>query len=336
MLCSAFAMQQANADLLTAPDREALLENLEKIRAAADSNLDARFRLAIVAFRNAMRSDEAAMELYLNCLEKVNFSDQLKKPADFREWKRKEGEKLSDPGLKLALRHQLRWLMLTLEAASANPDRPKLAAEAQQIVDTIFREPEKLKNQGEILGQSVTGTVFAKAYDINNVKVDDWALSPIALQAVYDDILLPPVRTSSRLEELRARWIKRIQQESLLMEHLGEGRRRDRGDGREEKRIGTIESMQSPEYLKFMQEKVPELQWEMEKDLFICGDQAGAAKRMLAHLQTNISHASAKKWGDEFEKLLSPIKAGEGPATDGATEGITETPAPADGTVQAQ
>lgn len=291
------------AENLTDADRETLLENLEKLREAADSKVDARFRVAINAFRNAIGSDDAAIDLYLNCMEKVNFEEQHRKAADFREWKRKEAEKLSDGGLRLALRHQLRWLMLTLQVASEKPEnRYKFNADAREIVDAIFRDIDKLKNQQQTLNESVLGTVFARAYDINGVKIEDWAFSPIQISQVYEGTFLPPVRKSGKVAELRATWIKRIQQESIAMEKWGGQRGRDR----EEERIGTVESLQSPEYARFLEEGVPKLQWEMEVDLFRNGDESGASVRMLAHLQKYIGHASARDWSDQFQKLLKP------------------------------
>jgi hypothetical protein len=235
-------------------------------------------------------------------MEKVNFEDQQKKSADFREWKRNEAEKLSDSGLRLALRHQLRWLVLTLQAASEKADHAKLAVEAQGIVDSIFSESEKLKNQEAILSQAVTSSVFARAYDINSAKVEKWPLSPIQLDQLYDQVLLPPYRKSSRLAELRATWIKRIQQEGTKIEHWSGNDR----NPKEERRVATASGMQSPAYEKFLTETQPSLQWEMETDLFRNGDESGAALRMLAHLEKNLSHPAAREWGRAFENLLKP------------------------------
>lgn len=308
LLCSALGFNALHAEALSDMDREALLENLQKLRDAADSKVDARFRIAIAAFRNAIGSDDAAMELYLNCIEKVNFEEQQKKSADFREWKTKEREKLADPGMRLALRLQLRWLTLTLQAASEKADRAKLTEDAQDVVEVIFRELDKLKHQERILSQAVTGSVFARAYDINNVKVEKWPLSPIQLDAVYDEILLPPYRKPSQLDALRSGWIRRIQQETAKMEHWNGRRDEDREDreDREDKRIGTLESMQSPEYVKFLEEGRPKLQWEMEVDLYNNGDQAGAAVRMLAHLEKYVGHPSNREWSDQLKLLLKP------------------------------
>ena len=190
LICSALALQSARAELLSDADRETLLDDLDKLKDSVLSRMDAKFRAAIASYRNAVASDEAAIDLYLNCMEKVNFEDQQKKAADFREWKRKESEKLSDPGLRLALRCQLQWLILTLQAASENPDRVKLSQDAQSIVDNIFRDPKKLQNHEKILSQAVTGSVFARAYKINAVKVDKWPLSPIQLEQVYSEAVL--------------------------------------------------------------------------------------------------------------------------------------------------
>ncbi len=303
LILSAFALTSIHAERLSDADRETLLDNLDKIRETAESKVDAKYRLALAAYRNAVGSDEAAIDLYLNCMEKVNFEEQKKKAADFRDWKRKEAEKLSDPGLRTALRHQLRWLILTLQATSEKADRAKLADEAQQIVDAVFRDAEKLRNQEGVLNQAVTSTVFARAYEINHVKIENWSLSPIQLDSVYGDILLPPYRNPAHLSQLRATWIKRIQQETAKQEYWQPERR----DG--SRRVGTVDSMQSPEYTKFLEEGVPKLQWEMEVDLFRCGDESGASVRMLAHLQKYIGHPSAREWGDQFKALLKPAAA---------------------------
>lgn len=315
LFCSALAFHGVHAEVLSDADRETLLENLEKLKEGAEAKMDARFRLAIAAYRNAMTSDDAAIQLYLNCMEKVTFTDQQKSAADFREWKRTEDERLSDPALRLALRHQLRWLVLTLQAASENADRNKLAVEAQNIVDTIFSDPEKLRGQERTLAQPVTGSVFAKAYDINSVKVEKWPLSPVQLEQVYTDILLPPYQRPGGTAQLRAVWMKRIQQEGAKVEHMAvEKPRNGNGNGngnrngeREEKRIGMAADMRPPEYERFLIDTVPKLQWEMEVDLFRNGDQSGAAVRMLAHLEKYISHPSAREWGEQLRGLLTPV-----------------------------
>lgn len=321
--CSGLLSPAVHAENLSDADRETLLENLEKLETTSNSKVDARFRLAIIAYRNAINSDDAAIDLYLSCMEKVNFADLHKRPAEFRDWKRQEAEKLSDSGLRLAIRHQLRWLVLTLEAASSAPNRAKLTADAQEAVDSIFREADKLKDQQGVLSQAAISTVFAKAYDIDHVVVEKWPMSPIDLEGIYDQILLPPYRKQSTLTALRAGWMKRIQQEKIKNEEWSR-KRPEKVDGREERRVGMASNMQSPEQLAFREEGLPKLEWNMEVDMFRSGDQSGASVRMYTLLEKCVGHPSYKEWSNQFKKLLKPdpiIRANvsQPPTTDGAT-----------------
>lgn len=293
LICSAILVSSARSEQLTAADREALLENLEKIRETADSKIDARFRVAIAAYRDAMTSDDAAFEFYLKCTEKVNFTDQNKKAADFREWKKKEDEKHSEPGFRMALLYQLRWLVLTLRASSEKTKISDLVGEAQETVDLIFRDAEKLAGQDQTLSQSVTATVFARAYEINASGKNNWPTSPVMLEQIYDVVIFPPLRNSSRVEYLRAAWIKRIQQEILKNEHLSEGGARKK-------------TPRAPDHDRFMAEMLPELQWKMEMDLFKSGDESGAALRMLKHIEKHLDHKSVRAWSDDLKALLTP------------------------------
>ena len=322
LACSVFLINGIHAESLSDADREALLDNLEKLKENVESKTDGRIRTALTAFRSAMGSDDAAKELYLNCTKRVNFEEQQRKSQDFREWERRESERIGDPGFAGALRLQLRWLVLTLEASPEKADRTKLLGEAQQIVDGIFSNAEKLKGQEATLSQPVLSTVFARAYEVSHVKVENWPGSPVQLETVYGQLLLPPLRRPSALPELRAAWIKRIQQESSKAEHwpAAQQGREQRGE-RDDRRGGGTDPAQAAAFAKFLEETQPKLQWEMEVDLFRNGDESGAAVRMLALLQKNIGHPSAREWGQQFKDLLAP-KATPAPAK------ATDDPAP--------
>jgi hypothetical protein len=302
-LALCFSSLPLAADPLSDADREALLEDLEKLRNAAIEKADSRFGAAMAAYRQAMSSDDEAMAFYLKCVEKVDFEDQGRKAADFREWKRRQSDRLSESGMALAMRHQLRWLVLTLRAASSGADRDQLAGDASSIVDAIFLQAAELRPHQQLLRQGVTDTVFARAYQIAGLKVENWPMSPVQLEEVYDDVVMPPNRKPDRVDALRANWQKRIQQESMMRERWSGD-----GGGRGEER--------GAEYETFLAETLPDLQWQMEVDLFRAGDQRAAAVRMLAHIEKNVTHGRAREWGQEFQALISPEPAN--PATAGA------------------
>ena len=303
LICAVLTVSHAKADPLSAADREALLDSLEALRDSAGAKVDARFRVAISAYRQAMGSNEAAIEFYLKCIEKVNYEDQQKKYTDFREWKRKQSDHLSDPQFRLALRYQLRWLVLLLQASSEKADTAEIAKEARETVDAIFLDVDKLDTQGQILKQSVVSTVFAQAYEISNVEKSTIPTAPLQLTEFYSKVVFPPLRTPDRLEFLRAAWIKSIQQQAIEAE-VWSGGGNGNGNGRGQK--AGQDNTRALNAEKFASETLPQLQWDMEMDLFSNGDEAGAAKRMLAHIEKYITHKSARKWGEDFKSLLTP------------------------------
>jgi len=295
-------MSQIHAAPLSEADREALIERLDSLKKDALDRLDARFQAGVQAYASAMNSEDSALELYLKCVEKVDFIDQKKKESDFRDWKRKESEKLSAPSFKLALRHQLYWLSLTCQAASEKADRDKLIPLAQGAMDALFRDLPNLKDQAQVIKQPVTATVFAKAYEITNIKVEKWALSPAEITTVYDQIVMPPLRNPAGVDKLREAWTRRMQQEGAVVEYWNM-KPGGRGERREEK--GIVDSnARPPEMDRFLSETLPTLQWQMEMDLFKAGDQAAAAVRMINHIEKNLGNNHAKDWSDQFRSLL--------------------------------
>jgi hypothetical protein len=305
VICSFLALalvSTAGAQALGPADREALLDRLEKMREDAKARNEARFKNAIGAYTSAAGSDDATIDLYLKCVQKVDFEDQQKKESEFREWKRKESDKLSEPARGVALRLQLRWLVLTLRAATIKKaEREQMIPSVQEIIDVIGRDAVRLKDQHNTLNQAVTSSVFARAYEIGGVDVEDWPLAPGNISEIYEKILLPPLRRPDRLESLRSAWIRRIQQEIAIEQASGqeEDPPNRRNGGGEHRQRG---------YQNFMENTVPELQWQMEMDLFRNGDQQGAAMRMITHLEKYITHKSARKWSDELRNILNPAQ----------------------------
>ena len=297
----AVTLLPATAEPLSSADREALLENLEKIRSTVTERVDARFRLAIAAYRAAMLDEQQALEFYLKCAEKVNYLDAGRRPADFRDWKKREDDHLAEATMRRALMHQLRWLVLTLRASSENADLGQLTREGQDAIEDMFRDKLTLATQRQVLGQSVLSTVFARAYDIEGVKTDKWPGAPLDIGGFFEGLVFPKYRNSGDLVNLRAAWIRRIQMEGDLHEPASAAKPKGNGNGREANAPPELSRGQE----RFQTAILPELQWQMEMDLFRSGDQRAAAPRMIAHLEKYITHDKAKDWSDQLRDLLS-------------------------------
>ncbi len=276
---------------LSDADREAMLKKIKTIQDQAESAVDKKYRTAMSALSSAMNNENAAFELYLKCEELMNFEKKNKKAVDFRDWKKNNDEKFSDASFRLALKYQIRWTALSLQASSKNADREKLAIEASKILDAIVDDAEKLAPYQSVLNQSVLSTVFAQAYNISGIEIKDWPLAPGQFEAIYNNLLLPPLRRSDRISSLTTTWQKRISQEGELVQKWKSEGKAKSGD-------------RSLEYEKFITETLPQLRWEADVDIFKAGDQQGASSRMVKHIEENISHKSAAKWIETLTTLI--------------------------------
>ena len=270
-------------------DRELLLEKLKEIQETSNSTVKGRFGVALAAFKKARESDAAAHDLYLNCIEKVRFEDEARKTSEFRDWKKRHKDRTDSAGFRLALRHQLNWLVLSLEAAQLE-DLTSLSGQSISVLEAILRDAEKLKGQERLLSSPALSSIFADAYGVNNAKPSGWPDAPLKIDEIYEMIVLPPLRTPDSLDALRKGWLKRIEHEGLLLEKWTDG--------------GNADKDRKPAFDKWLVEGRKDLLWAMEVDLFQSGDQRGAAIRMLEHLKKDLTHKSAPRWISQFTRLV--------------------------------
>lgn len=298
----------AEAEPLSDSDRIALLEKLEKIEKASDDRVSGLYRRAIQDYKAAIRSDDATMDLYLKCYEKVRFDNEKKKTQEFREWKRSNKDRLNSGSMRMALRHQLSWLLLSIEAARREGDVSELGNRAMTHIDQIFSNAEKLKDHRNILNQNALGSVFAQAYKLN-IKVKDWPKSALDMAQIFDKVVMPPLRDSGNYSGLRSAWNRRISYE---------GQMHEKWSNHKSKTVGKKDAMRAPAYEKFLTETRPKLLWEMEMDCFESGDERTSALRMLKHLETYITHKDEPQWIKDFQTLIQPEE-------EAGSEGDSET-----------
>ena len=283
-------------------DRSALIEQLNSLKKRATETANQRFTGASGAFREAVGSDDAAIALYVQCIEQVEFKDRDRSSSEFRDWRKQNKGRLSDESFAAALRLQLRWLMLTLRAQAAPDQIGELGPEAAAVIETIFRDPKALAPQVGVLTENVGGTVFARAYKIHHDRLEGWPMAPLERAGgcftawpVYEHVILPPLRKAREYDSLRAAWAARIRQDEIAAGFWsGEGERSEEGESLERSR--------------FLLETEPQLRWQAKTDLFRAGDERRSAVNLLKHLEKNLSHPQARAWEDEFRQLISPKK----------------------------
>lgn len=304
LLSAAIGWSSAAAEPLTEADRQALIDSLDSLRGEATQHASKRLDGAAADFAAALKSEEAATALYVKCVEKVDFEERERKASDFRDWKRRNKDWLDDEGHALALRHQLRWTVLTMKAATAPTEQHQLSDEVLQALEAIYRTPEELRRHLGVLGQSVSSTVFARAYGLTGYKIEGWPMSPlqhnrgnVRVDLPFQQLIFPALRAAGEPDPLRNAWKRRIHFEEVARGFWS-------GD--------SDEAGQSLARDKFLAERRPELIWDMEEDLFKAGDEQRAAVALLEHLKKNIGHSQAREWEARFRELVDPVEETEG------------------------
>jgi len=310
-------------DELTPLEKKQALEKLDDLRKKAGGFRSGRLGVAIQAYQTAVASNDAAMDLYLKCLEKVRFSDGDGSSNNFREWKRQNKDRLADVNLRTALRHQLRWLLLGLQFGDQEPNA-EVSTKASQALRDIFADVKDLASQVGVLREGVFHSVFAQAYDIGEYAPRSWPNSPLPAATVFETLILPPLRTPATLASLRSAWTARIEMEAREIEMeparnrgpMMPGRRNNDNNNRDE----TEARME-----RFLTERRPDLLWAMQVDLFQAGGQKEAVEQMLVTIEGYLGHRKALDWAADLHGLLTTE------VVDAGAEGgdKVEEPAPA-------
>lgn len=293
----------ASAEPLSSVDRMELIERLDTLRGQAQNHALSRFDGASAAFKEGMLSNEAATALYMKCVEKVDFIERDRKASEFKDWRKRNDDRLDDEAHALALRHQLRWTVLTMKAAGQPDKAHALAGEALGFLDSIYQTPAELRPYTGVLAQSVGSTYFARAYGLAGYKIPDWPMSPLdrnqqglRVDGPFHKLIFPALRAKRDFPALRAAWEKRIQFEEIAKGFWS-------NEAIDKKAPGVSEARE-----KFLIEDKPKLTWQMEADLFAAGDERVAALNMLKHLEDYLTHTDARDWESQFRELVSPTK----------------------------
>lgn len=298
-----FAQQ---AKELSSTDRDVLLQKIQKIQKTAENSDRTRISAAVTAFQAGAASSQAAYDLYLKCVEKVQFTDEKLKGSAFRDWQKKEEERYGNnlSQFKDALRIQLAWLLLTMKAYTREGTAEQYSQEIGELAQGVFSNLEKYEDVQGVLNADPSGSVFAQAYQVEGKKLDEWPGSPMQIRQIYDKLVFPSLRERGDIVGLRAAWEHLLK--ALVEQVRVQGLVKEKQKADEKQRIGMKKDMeQSTQLMKYQEREYPRLLWEMEQDLYDAGDQRTAAGNMLMLVQKYVNHPDSVKWSKELEGLLT-------------------------------
>ena len=283
------------AQELSETDKQVLLGKIEVME---NDVLDFNYKnqkAAATAFKAAMQSETKAFQFYLDCKERIDQEAKKQKGSDLRADMKKLRDSTTNEK-KRALRHQLVWLVASMEAA-ANPDARETSA--QKLVDglkNIIDDAQYLdrKTVTGRLKQNPFSSEFAKAYLVDHIKPDNWPSSPLDYDGLFKNLIIKGLVESGKYNEARSEWQNRLQAEQRLIEEFDVEPETDKF-GKE-----------SVELDNFLQKTLPDLRWQMEQELFTAGDTRQASVALFSILQTYPKHDNYLKWVNWFKGALSP------------------------------
>jgi len=171
------------------------------------------------------------------------------------------------------------------------------------ILKAILSDHDVLQGSQGILKESALNSVYANAYGVNGVHVENWPKEPLNIADVFERVIMPPLRNPESISQLKEAWKQRIEYEGGIREKWSAE--------------GSIKGRR-PEYEKWYFEGRLQLHWTMEQDLYSAGDQRAGALRMLEFLKKNLTHKLAPGWIEDFKVIIKggndePEEAPEAP-----------------------
>jgi len=230
----------------------------------------------------------------VECYKLVYYEKQGRNESDFRDWKDKNESRLKDDAFVEGLRVQLRYLGLSCKASQA--------AELSQVFGNLMAYVDSLTELSEMPGnevmQSISQTVFARAYELNQrlSNNENWELVPYNIPGIYEKTILPYLRETNP-SRLPAAWDKRIEQEKAVVQFLEKAKLKEQRGSRDDKRNvrnkqnqrsqgggNGINIMKTHDKEFFIRQTLPDLQWGKLIDMFSYGNQPKAALDMLQNI----------------------------------------------------
>ena len=280
---------------LTADEAETLLAKVEALEEKVVSENQKNQRTAISVFLDAIESENKVFDLYLKCKEKVSFEDQKKKSSDARDYMRRMKSNTSKE-YKVALQHQLYWLVHSIEASRVPEKRDQQAKKLLDGLVNITADHKSLDYNnvfGGPLRQDPFNSVFAKAYKLDHLRPKDWPQHPLDFDGLFLKVIVKSLIDQGNYSDARKQWVTRIKAEDKLMEAFA-------------KEPDSSQYGKTPVILeKYREFTVPALMWKGEQALFEGGDRREAAVQLFQLLEKYPRHPQYLNWVEWFKKALT-------------------------------
>lgn len=316
----------------------AILQDLDKMEQTQKQTMLSTRQAAASQIQAASTNANAAVELYTQAVEAMQFDGIKNKGSNFAEWKNGRGAILRTNEMKTILLFHLRYLSLSLQRAGS--DKPALFAQpaydyvkdlgafdpnfiklsqkgpepqSQRDKDDAVLNKEILAAKKELLGGSLNDSIFVRWLRLESFlpKGDDWELKPGDIAGILEKDIRPVLR-KAKDPRLLETWefemkIKADRVTSGRLEH---------------------------DAVDFNTVTRPQLQFSRANDMVEIGQKNRAITEIYSMIKTYPTHADFGQWVARLRELLkssAPAPAASpaaespaAPATSSAGPGTTQ------------
>jgi hypothetical protein len=260
-------------------DVKSILAGLQDLKDKHTKTSKTQLAQTVADFSNAAANEGAALNFYLEAVRVTQFVGQPKEQTAFRDWKKKESDKLNPA----AIRTCLRYTTLTLQRSAGATDQqifPALLSYAQDTQSQLAAIADQ-----DILRQPVANNIFSRWYNLSEQLsgLENWEPAPGNIESIYGQILLPYMR-KNRDPRILQYWDKKIADETSRASNA------------------TAEFSTDT----FNQIRRPELLWSRAQDVLAIGRRDEAITEMYGIVKNFPAHPSAGKWIEELQGILLP------------------------------
>jgi len=266
---------------LNPAQKEYLLQKAAELQATARKQMQMNQSTAIAMLNRAANDADAALDIYLEAVEEVDFKREGKKESDFREWRDNRQDQFRDDAFARAIQLQAQYLLLTLEVMQSKSDEdlgriiPKVLTYAGRVAALHPLDRRHILNRSLDSMYLVRHMGIHTSTNLNR----DWVTRPGDTQRMYDSFVFPTIIKLNDSELLKEAWEKRMGQERTLAQ-----------------KMNAVAS--------FTSRRLLELYWQRAKDYHAMGDLENGLLSMLNLLQNNTQHPRALEWSEEFQSLI--------------------------------
>ena len=277
----------AQSSSFSSNEKFKMLKDIDVIKQQVSKSRKDFTNAANSAFFTASSSTTSTYNFYLKCYKEINFTRKGVPESDYRDWKLKNRDYLSSKEHSIVRRLQLKFLLITLEAATISEKKygEKIIPELIALMDNCLSIYSTLGEAKNELHSEATDSVFTKVYNIQPSlkRLVNWPRSPMDFSDIYEFTILPAFRNSGRIEELKAAWNKRISQEITL--------------------VLAIDNFEAERYFNI--NILPNLKWAKYLDMLRAGDERNALISMVNLISNNTRHPRIDRWLYEIEGYIS-------------------------------